>query len=108
MKRKMKNITSKKNIAYSIGIISICIVVLIIIYITKSQEGFRNSRRRKFLYKRKYKCHSPHLVPSFSPDLCCVEVNGRLRCDYTRNCKCKNKRTGICETCYPRRKKFDI
>jgi len=97
---KMKN--NKKNIGYSIVIISTCIIVLVIIYITKSQEGFRNPRRHKFLYKRKYKCHSPHLIPSFSPDLCCTEVNGRLKCDTTRNCKCKNRKTGICETCYPR------
>lgn len=93
-----KNNISKRNIGWSIVIISICIIVLIIIYITKSTEGFNN---QKYLYKRKYKCKSPHLIPSFSPDLCCRDVNGEFSCDNTRNCRCKNKKTGLCETCYP-------
>ena len=99
----LKNNISKKHIGVGIAIISVCIIVLIIIYLTKSREEFSS---HKYLYKRKYKCNSPHLIPSFSPDLCCRQVKGKLRCDNNRNCKCKNRKTGICETCYSRAYKF--
>jgi len=94
---------SKKRLFQSISIISICIVILIIIYITKSNEGFSNNRNHpKFLYKERYKCNDPELMPAFSPEICCRMINGKFKCDHKRNCRCKNKRTGICETCYER------
>ena len=105
-KQLVKKHLTKRHIKIGIGIISVCIVALIIIYITQSKEGFDNSRRRPpFLYKERYECNKPHLIPAFSPEICCRMVNGKLKCDHKRNCRCKNKRTGICETCYPKMKK---
>ena len=96
------NFLTKKNLLYSISIITGCIVILIIIYVTKSNEHFSNKKQKPFLNKIKLKCNDPYLVPAFSPDICCRMQNNKLKCDYKRNCKCKNKKTGICETCYPK------
>ena len=91
-----------KNLYTNIAILTTCIGGLVIIYIAKSSEGFKNSKqRRPFLYKERYTCNKPHLTPAFSPDICCRLVNGKLKCDNKRNCRCKNKKTGICESCYP-------
>ena len=98
--RTKKYNNKKKHILLSIGLISLCIITLIIIYITKSKELFSN--KKKFLYETKYKCNESHLIPAFNPELCCVMKNGKLKCDYKKNCKCKNRHTGICETCYPK------
>ena len=94
--------SNKKKIAISIGIITICIVGLIILYIVKSAEHFDNNQRPLFLYKERYKCKDPNLIPAFNPDICCLMKDGELECDTSRNCRCKNKHTGICETCFPK------
>ena len=94
----MKNKT-KKNMLISIGLLVFISLVLIIIYIYNSKELFEN--QKKFLYETKYKCNEPHLIPAFNPELCCVMKNNKMKCDYKRNCRCKNRRTGICESCYP-------
>ena len=57
--------------------------------------------QKKFLYETKYTCNEPHLIPAFNPELCCVMKNNKMKCDYKRNCRCKNRKTGICESCYP-------
>jgi len=96
-----------KKLYYNIGIISSCIIFLVIIYITKSHEGFRNNRKRRpFLNKERYKCNKPHLTPAFSPTICCWMEKGELKCNNKRNCRCKNKKTGICESCYPEMKRM--
>ena len=105
MKSIKKYLVTKKHLIYSISILFGCIITLVIVYIINSREGFDNSRRPPFLYKERYNCNDPHLMPAFNPEICCRMVNGKLKCDYNRNCRCKSKRTGICETCYPAKKK---
>jgi hypothetical protein len=67
-------------------------------------ENFKNKKKNKLLHKIKYKCKD-HQEHAYSPEICCKMVNGNFTCDNTRNCKCKSRNTGYCETCYPPVKK---
>jgi hypothetical protein len=56
---------------------------------------------KKLLHRIKYKCNGKNQEHAYSPEICCLMKNGAFTCDNNRNCRCKNKNTGYCETCYP-------
>ena len=71
-----------------------------------TREGYHNKKKKhKYLYKVKYECDGSHQVKANSPQVCCTMNDKIFSCDYMKNCKCKNKHTGYCETCYPKIKK---
>jgi hypothetical protein len=70
-----------------------------------TREGYHNKKKHKYLYKVKYECDGSNQVKANSPQVCCTMNNKIFSCDYMKNCKCKNKHTGYCETCYPKIKK---
>ena len=66
------------------------------------REYFSSNSTGEYLTPVRYSCDDENQIKSNSPQICCKFNNGSLQCNYMQNCKCKNKDTGYCETCYPR------
>jgi len=97
MKSKSKN--QERNIYYAFFVLLLIIIFLMSCSWTgvfKLKENFKG----KYLYKTRYTCDNPNHIPASTPEICCTMKHGRFSCDNMRNCKCKNKDTGVCEVCY--------
>mgnify|MGYP000988883111 CR=1 FL=1 len=73
-------------------------------YKNKNMKNEKNKNNKNYLFPIKglgKECDDDDLKPAYMPTVC--EIDGEIN-SYA-NCKCVDKKTGVCKVCYPEIKK---
>ena len=85
-----------------VAIIVVCIIINIINNVSMKKESF--GFYDNLWPSRDTYCEERGLNKSYMPQKCIIlDECGRIKYwDRYRNCRCVDRRTGLCKTCYPR------